>query len=240
MITLYTFHPAHGLPDLSPFVVKTMMLLKLAGLDYVEDGGGFARAPKKKLPYIDDNGTIVADSTLIRFHLEKTRGVDFDAGLTDAQRAMGWTIEKMCEEHLYWIIVHTRWMEDANFERGPARLFDEAPPPVRWFVKRVIRGKVAKACWAQGVGRLTREERDELGRRDVDALSVLLGDGPFLFGAHPCAADAALFGFLAAVLAPNVDSAVNEAALQKSNLVAYRDRIMATYFLKTASPDEAA
>ena len=60
-IKLYCFQPAGGLPDASPFVVKVMTLLKMAGLDYVGDRTGFARAPKGKQPYIDDDGTIVAD-----------------------------------------------------------------------------------------------------------------------------------------------------------------------------------
>ncbi len=67
MITLYTFGPAFGLPDPSPFVMKAMMLLKLAGLDYVEKRADVRRAPKGKLPYIDDDGTIVADFDLHSF-----------------------------------------------------------------------------------------------------------------------------------------------------------------------------
>src|SRR4051812_34985769 len=76
MITLYAFGPAFGLPDPSPFVTKAEMLLKLAGLPYRTDTGGFRKAPKGKLPYIDDDGTIVADSTFIRFHLERKHGID--------------------------------------------------------------------------------------------------------------------------------------------------------------------
>ena len=74
MITLYTFGPAFGLPDPSPFVMKAQMLLKLAKLEYQANTKGFFRAPKGKLPFIDDNGTIVADSTLIRLHLEQKHG----------------------------------------------------------------------------------------------------------------------------------------------------------------------
>ena len=58
MITLYTFGPAFGLPDMSPFVTKAEMLLKLAGLDYRTDSNGFSKAPKGKLPYIDDDGDV--------------------------------------------------------------------------------------------------------------------------------------------------------------------------------------
>src|SRR5215510_13602528 len=70
MITLYTFGPAFSLPDPSPFVTKVEVLLKMAGLAYRTDTTGFRQAPKGKLPYIDDDGEQVADSTLIRWHLE--------------------------------------------------------------------------------------------------------------------------------------------------------------------------
>ena len=86
-ITLYCFRPVAGLPDASPFVTKAMVLLKMAGLDYVEDRSGFSKAPKGKQPYINDDGEIVADSTFIRFHIEKKYGVDFDAQLSAAQKA---------------------------------------------------------------------------------------------------------------------------------------------------------
>src|SRR5919108_3600051 len=82
MITLSAFGPAFGLPDPSPFVTKAEMLLKLSGLPYRTDTTGFRRAPKGKLPYIDDDGTIVADSTFIRRHLEQKHRIDFDPGLS--------------------------------------------------------------------------------------------------------------------------------------------------------------
>lgn len=230
MIKLYCFNPSRGLPDASPFVIKTMTLLKLAGLDYVEDRTGFSRAPKGKQPYIDDDGTIVADSTFIRFHLEKAHGAEFDKSLTSEQRAQAWAIEKMCEEHLYWVVVHTRWIDDANFERGPAKFFDAVPalarPAVKWFVRR----KVARSLWAQGMGRHSGREIVELGLRDVEALATLLGNKTFLFGETPCGADATVFAFLATIMAPIADSPVRDAALAKPNLVAYRDRMMRAYF----------
>ena len=71
MITLYTFVPYFGLPDGSPFVIKAMMLLKFAGLEYGEDRGGYGKAPNGKLPYINDDCLIAADSAFIRIHIEK-------------------------------------------------------------------------------------------------------------------------------------------------------------------------
>src|SRR5262249_24742139 len=90
MITLYTFGPAFGLPDPSPFVTKAEVLLKMAGLDYRTDRNGLRRAPKGKLPFIDDDGERIADSTFIRWHIEKKYGVDLDRGLTAPERAVAW------------------------------------------------------------------------------------------------------------------------------------------------------
>ena len=102
MITLHTFAPAFGQPDPSPFVVKAMILLQLAGQPYTTARykGGPHLGPKGKRPFIDDDGVTVADSTLIRFHLEQKYGVAFDAHLNAAQQGVTWALEKMCEEHL--------------------------------------------------------------------------------------------------------------------------------------------
>ena len=118
MITLFTFGPSFGLPDGSPFVTKVMLLLKMAGLPYRENRQGLSQAPKGKLPYIDDAGIAVANSTFIRLHIEKKYGFDFDAGLTAEEKAAAWAIEKMCEEHLYLALLAARWLDHGNFARG--------------------------------------------------------------------------------------------------------------------------
>lgn len=44
-------------------MTKAMLLLKFAGLEFSEDRGGYHKALKGKLPFIDDEGLMVADST---------------------------------------------------------------------------------------------------------------------------------------------------------------------------------
>src|SRR3954470_7796839 len=108
MITLYTFGPYFGLPDPSPFVMKGEMLMKLSGLKYETNTKGFRGAPKGKLPYIRDGETVVADSTLIRLHLEQKHGIDFDRGYGPRERGIGWVAEKMLEDHMYWLMIYWR------------------------------------------------------------------------------------------------------------------------------------
>lgn len=239
MITLYTFGPYFGLPDASPFVMKAMVLLKLANLAFREDRGGFRRAPKGKLPYLDDDGTVVADSTLIRFHIEAKYGLDLDAGLDPTQKAVAWAVEKMCEEHLYWAIVAARWLDDATFATGPARFFDAVPRPLRPIVTALVRRRVASAARAQGLARHTPAERDRLVIRDIDALAALLGDKPFLMGESPCGADATVFSFTAHLLPPELDTPLLAATRAHQNLVAYRDRLMSIYFPEVAKSPAA-
>ena len=73
--------------------------VKMAGLEFRTDANGFRKVPKRKLPYIDDGGTIVANSTFIPCHIEKKYRFDFDRGLSAEERAVAWAFEKMAEEH---------------------------------------------------------------------------------------------------------------------------------------------
>jgi glutathione S-transferase len=230
MITLYTFGPFFGLPDASPFVMKAMVLLKLAKLEFREDSSGFRRAPKGKLPYLADDGTVVADSTLIRFHIEAKYGIDLDSGLGSTERAIAWSVEKMCEEHLYWAVVALRWLDDANFAAGPAQFFAAVPWPLRLVVERLVRRKVARAAFAQGLARHSEAERNRLAIRDIDALAALLAGKPFLMGEAPCAADATVFAFVAHLLPSAFDTPLRAATHAHANLVAYRDRMLQRFF----------
>jgi len=123
----------------------------------------------------------VADSTLIRFHLERKYGIDFDAALDAEQKAVAWAVERMCEEHLYFAMLEARWLDRANFENGLGRyMFDGVPMPVRPLAKAMLRRMNARRLSGQGIGRHSRDEIAALAARDVDALAVLLGDRPHL------------------------------------------------------------
>jgi glutathione S-transferase len=238
MITLYKFGPFLGTPDSSPFVIKAMLLLKLAGASYREVQGIPFKAPHKFLPYIEDGGVTVADSTLIRFHLQKIFNIDFDADLSAEQKAISWAVERMCEDHLYFAMLDMRWMDKSNFKKGLGRhMFGVIPAPARPFVKSKLIGMNAKRLLGHGIGRHARQQIVEFAIRDVDALAAILGDKPFLMGDKPCAADAFFFGIVTSILTPPLDSPIRLAMQKHANLVAYRDRITSLYF--TSQPVQA-
>ena len=232
MIILYGFGPAMGLPEISPFVTKAHILLQMAGLPYESSTniGGFLKAPKGKAPYIRDGDVVVSDSTFIRFYIEKKTGFDFDKGLSAAQKATGWAFERMCEEHLYWLILDARWLNAANYRAGPAEIFKALPAPARPVVGAFTRRTMRKTLHLQGLGRHDAASRLELAKRDFFAISDLLAEKPYLFGDEPSGADASVGAFVIGGLAKATVAPLRDAAESRPNLVAYGARMLERFF----------
>lgn len=234
MITLHTFGPAFGLPDASPFVTKADMLLKLSGLPYRKDVANPLKAPKGKLPVIEDEGQVIADSTFIRFHLERKYGIDFDAGMPPRERGIAWAVEKLLEDNLYWIVLQSRWLDDEAFARGPSFFFRAIPWPARAVVEGMMRRKLLKSTRAQGMGRHSPDEQFALAAKTYASLSSVLADSDFLGGGRPCGGDAALFAFLLSGLCRHFDSPLRAEAERYANLVGYTERMRAAYYPELA------
>jgi glutathione S-transferase len=230
VITLHGFGPGFGLPEISPFVTKTEVQLKMAGLAYRKEKAKPTASPKGQLPFIEDDGESIADSTFIRAHLEGKYGFDFDAPLNLQHRAQAWAFERMIEHHLYWAMVGARWVDPENFAKGPAHFFDAVPEHLREKFREDAQFRVAENYLLSGLGRHAPEEDVDLAARSLFALSVQLGDKPFLMGDSPCGTDATAFGALAGILTPFFSSQLRERTERFENLRAYVDRMMLRYY----------
>ena len=230
MITLYGFGPGFGLPEISPFVTKTEVQLKMAGLAYVKQKAMPNASPKGQLPYIVDGADAIADSTFIRAHIEGKYGFDFDAPLSLQQRAQAWAFERMIEHHMYWALIGARWVNPENFAKGPAHFFDGAPAHMREKLREDAQFRVAENYLISGLGRHAPDEDVDLAIRSLFSLSVQLGDKRYLTGDTPCGADAAAFAIMAGILTPFFASPLRDRAQQFDNLVAYVDRMMERYY----------
>jgi glutathione S-transferase len=235
MITLFGFRPAFNLPDPSPFVVKTDVQLKMAGLPYRFERASPQDAPKGKIPFIADGGMRIGDSTFIRAYIEKTYEIDLDRGLSKQKRALAWAIERMLEDHFYFALIYSRWMDDANFAKGPSHFFDAVPEAMREKVRAQARDNVRGKLDGHGLTRHSEPEIVQLGARSLEALSVSLGDAPYLMGDAPSGSDATAFGMLAAVLTPFFDTKLRDKALACPNLVRYSERMMQRYYPEFSS-----
>ncbi|HYE45332.1 MAG TPA: glutathione S-transferase family protein [Caulobacter sp.] len=234
MITLFSAGEGFGLPEFSPYGMKTEVQLQLADLPYIKVSAPPHASPKGQLPWIDDEGELVADSTFIRAHIEGKYGVDIDAGLTLEQRAQAWAFERMVENHLGWASACSRFLIPENFEKGPGRWFDAAPAQMREGLRVGLLEAVRANLMAVGMLRHSDEEIVWLAERSLTAIAVQLGDKPFLYGERPVGSEAVVYAMLAGILTPFFDSPLRRKAEAMSSLVAYVERMNQRFYPEAA------
>ena len=241
-ITLFQFPRMFGIPNLSPFCCKLETWLRIAGVPYqVIDTPDPRKGPKGKLPFIEDAGIRIADTSLIIDHLVRTRGMDPDARLDAAQRAIALLVQRTLEEHYAFILAYTHLVRDEGWQHTRAR-FDSVPAIVRPLVGSVVRMRVKKMLWKQGILRHSHEDIIESALRDWRAVLTVMCDGPFFFGNEPTGVDAIVFGALATSVLTPIESPIRDFLRSQPACVAYAERMRARFFpdLATAPLRQAA
>lgn len=237
MIKLYQFARTWGLPNLGQFNVKVETYLRIADIPYEIVETLPLKGPKGKLPYIEDNGKKIADSTFIIDYLKETYGDSLDSKLTPEEKAVALAMQRLLEEHLYWVGMYTRWLyTDENWQTNKKAIFSVMPPVARDIAAFVYRRFIiAKQIRGHGMGRHKAEEIFSLGEADLNALSDFLGDKPYFMGNDPTSVDASAFGILINTVDGPIESPVKEYGREKANLVAYCDRILEQYYPELAN-----
>ncbi|HPE48830.1 MAG TPA: glutathione S-transferase family protein [Hyphomonas sp.] len=236
MITLYGWGPIFGCPSPSPFVMKSEIQLQMLGVDFRRALADLDQVPKHKAPYLMDGDLLVQDSNFIRAHFERKLGRSLNDGLSDAERAAGWALERMAEGHLTDVMAMERWQKDANFFKGPVHFFDAVPEPARAQVVKDVREQFAATKYGSGIGRHSEEERLQLAAWDLEALALHLDTKDFLFGDRPTAADASVTGVLISCATDFFDTPLTGLVHRHANLVDYIGRMKARYFARNLWP----
>ena len=198
------------------------------------------KAPKKKLPYIEDQGRIIPDSSFIINYLKDTYGDPLDRHLTAEQKATMLGMQRLMEENLYWVIFYSRWVEEDTWQIVKKAYFAHLPRPLQWVIPNMVRRSALRDMYGQGIGRHNRDEVYDIGIQDVQAISDFLGDKPFLMGDKPTSLDATGYGTLVNLLRASVSSPLKDYAMGLKNLSAYCDRIHTRYWANAPIPEPIA
>ena len=200
MLELVVLPPAFGLRNVSPFCLKAELLMTSLELEFASSSLQDPRkAPKGKLPFLETDGGRIADSELITLYLDELTGGAVFAGLTQAQKAQGIALTRLVEEHLYWIMVASRWLDDEWFPNVSRDFFGFIPALIRPLVAGSARRQVRQTYKLQGLGRHTMEEQKNFARRDLEALDAAVGESGFLYGDKPGIFDFTVTGLMATV-----------------------------------------
>ena len=233
MIKLYQFAPAFGLANASPFCMKLETYLRMAALPFEIPCASLRhlqKAPMGKMPYIEDEGRTLADTTFIIDYLKATYADPLDEWLNAEQRAVALAFQRLMEENLYWAIVHSRWAQVDGWALTKIAFFGGLPAPLRWIVPPLARRGILAEMRGHGMGRHNVEEIQRIACRDIAAVADFLADKPYLLGEQPSSLDATAYAFLANLLWAPLASPIRDYALSRQNLAAYCERMKARYF----------
>jgi len=228
-VILFRFMPAFGLPDPSPFPIKVALFMKLHGINYKAVPGDVRKAPKGKIPYIEHNGNSVSDSELILDYLCDEFNLPEDQ-LSAEQHAIGHMLCRMLEERTYWGGLHYRWGFDESFAIMREKFFGIVPKLLRGLISSMVRSKMVKSMNAQGLTRHTEAEIAEFLRRDLAALSQVLGQKPYLFGDKMSRYDCTAVPFAAMISTQGLPSTMPDFRSEFPNLAEYWDRNKELFF----------
>jgi glutathione S-transferase len=238
MITLYQFPKHFDLPNLSPFCAKVECFLRMADLEYTVTPVSDARkAPKGKCPYIDHNGTLVADSEIILDYLQDTYAINLDAALSREQKAFSRAIQAMLDERLYWAAVYSRWVDAQTWPKVSQLFFGDMPFPLNKIIPLVARRGIKGQLYGHGMGRHSEAEIYAFGKADIVAIANILGDKPFIHGEQPSRVDAVVFSYVVNFIVPAFESPLRDETLKHANLIDYNQRMMTTYFPEMVAAD---
>ncbi len=232
MITLHGFGPNLGMFDPSPYVLKVDVFLRMAEIKYQFNtaNNNLSKAPKGKLPFLSDDGQVVADSFFIVEHLTQKYQVSLDHNLSTEQSAIAHLVNQSLNEHFYFCLVYSRWIRDDTWPKIQQAFFGAMPPVVKGLISNMIRKKVRKGMQEQGFARHSHEEIMHLTQLQLQALSDLLGEQTYFMGQSPTTLDASCYGFLAQMILADIDNPYNELAKKHPNLVNYCHRMHNQYY----------
>jgi glutathione S-transferase len=229
MITIYQYNPGWNVPCISPFVSKAIYYMRMAGIPHEIKRQDLSRlqqdAPYGKLPFIEDNGVKVADSTAIIDYLRKYADLDSDATATEKAQMLAWN--RMIDEHTYWCaVIQPRWREEANWEIYLPIIFGASPvPPEVHRTMEEFRKLILSEFLGQGMGRLPGNVVYERARADIDAISDLLDSKPYFMGEQLRSIDANVLSILDHIIYAPFKFDAKDYALNKKNLLDYCGRM---------------
>ena len=130
-VYVFQFHGNKNLSSHSPACVKLTHWLRIAGVPHtLINPTPTQMGPTGKIPRVEFNGNVLGDSSNIIDVLESALGKDLDEGLSSVQRATALAVQRMLEEHLYFIMVYYRYQDETCFQRT-CKIYSEGMPA--WF-----------------------------------------------------------------------------------------------------------
>lgn len=201
MVTLFSY-------NISPYAAKVRAILAYKGVPFEERmvhplqrGEVVRRSRQIAIPIIEDDGTVVADSTRIVAYLDERYPAHPVIPRDPVLRARALLLEEGFDEGLARTIQPVRWMIAANARRTaarfrsayPAGLLDDAGMAL---VSAFLRLDMRRKYGSRALGAPSATSMLARLGEVVDLVDAALADSGWLVGTAPSVADFALYGWL--------------------------------------------
>jgi len=235
-VYLVQFPRCGSIVSTSPFGIKLETWLRFAGLPYTNISNQLTiGSAKGQIPFIELNGRQFADSQAIIEMLTEKYNVKLTEKMSDLEKAQARALQVYIEESLQRIVVYDR-SRDCSWFATSDGFIDNISGVKKWAFQHLLVGRVQAGLrnilQAQGMGRNSPDEVDEIAKKDLSTLSTILGNKDYLFGHTPNHVDAILFGTLVSLLDPPLNSTVIKPFIEgtTTNLHDYVKRIKSKYW----------
>lgn len=232
IISLYQFPSCWGLPNASPFCMKVETFLRMNNINYetVETTMPM-KSPTKKLPIIMDNNQCIYDSSLIIDYLKNKFNLTLDDSLSAKQQALSIALQRLCEEHLYWAIVYSRWIVRNGWQHTKKAYFESLPKLLKLIIPSIVRAGVKKALHSQGLSRLSVDELYKRGIADLTVLKTQLEEHDFLLDStQTTSIDATGYAFVENIRKDPISSPLKDYVNAHGCFERYCQKIKSLYF----------
>jgi glutathione S-transferase len=197
MVVLHQF-------EISPFCDKVRRVLHLKRVAYevreIPPSQTLLRLrrlnPAAKLPVLEHDGEVVADSTDIVKYLERVWPEPRVIPVGPRDAAFAHLLEDWADESLYFYEATMRFTWSDNADKWVPILAREEIAPLRALSRSLVPTLVGRTVRAQGIGRKSRARVLDDVQRHVDALAALLGESDWLVGNSISIADLSVFAQL--------------------------------------------
>jgi glutathione S-transferase len=234
VVNIVQYPRAACIPNMSPYSLKVETFVRWNKLQYQNVNNEFKNGSVKGLvPFIELNGRHYPDSNNIMEVLIREFSLTCDSNLSEKDKSDARAYTFLLEQSFFPALMYLRgvdpkWMFNAEYGAlgnmtGVKKVFAQSFAPI--LLKRRINQRLIN----HGYGRNSQDEIEEILRRDLKALSTLLGDKPFFFGPTPSSFDSTAFAHLAQFYAcpqPN-DVVLKFSELNTPNLKAFFERVKA-------------
>ena len=238
MLKFFRTDAYHGLMGgLSPYMYKIDLWLSITGVPHEKIIEPFsallAQSPRGLVPFVELDGEIIDDSTVILERLKKLHNDPLnDHRLTHEQHALGILLRSLCEHELFYLMSYGRLGDERSDYQTliTFNLGDTVPKEKLESAVEAYRASVLKRLYAWRIGRYEDEFITSELRKCLGTLSVVLGDKEWLFDAKPSIYDLDIFSMLAQIVHYPLRNPQVAIAREYVNLVEYCDRVRDRFY----------